>query len=101
MWKIGTNSNTGTTVDIYTNALDWKTAELAQKTILLKNTHLTESLKYHLSGYAVPGDIARELVAETSLLAGEVAEFHYDRQWHRLVLQLKDGSGVAAYQIDY
>ncbi len=101
MWKIDRGSLTGTTASDYTTALDWPTLELAEKTILLKNTHASQSLKYKFYGYAAENGIARELVAETTLLAGEVAEFHYDRQWHRLLLQLKDGSSVATYQVDY
>ena len=69
--------------------------------MLLKNTHGSLSLKYKLLGYAAQDGVAKELVAETTLLAGEVAEFHYDRQWHRLVLQVIDGSGSATYTIDY
>ena len=101
MWKIDKDSKTGTTTEAYVDALDWKAEELARKTILLKNTHASASLKYKLLGYVAEGGIAKELVAETTLLAGEVAEFHYDRQWQRLVLQVIDGSGHASYQLDY
>ncbi len=101
MWKIDKGALTGTTTSGYVNALDWKTAELDKKTILLKNTHASQSLKYKLSGYAVDGGMAKELVAETVLSAGEVAEFHYDRQWDSLVLQVANNSGVASYQVDY
>jgi len=69
--------------------------------MLLKNTHGSLSLKYKLLGYAAQSGVAKELVVETTLLAGEVAEFHYDRQWHRLVLQVIDGSGHATYAVDY
>ncbi len=101
MWKIDKGSTSGTTTASYATALDWKVSELGQKTMLLKNTHGSLSLKYKLLGYAAEGGVAKELVAETTLLAGEVAEFHYDRQWHRLVLQVIDGSGDATYTIDY
>jgi hypothetical protein len=101
MWKIDKGSTTGTTTSDYASALDWQTPELAKKTILLKNTHASLSLKYKLSGYVAEGGVERELVAETTLLAGDVAEFHYDRQWHRLLLQAKNGSGAAIYQVDY
>ena len=101
MWKIDKGSKTGTATESYADALDWKVAELGQKTILLKNTHASASLKYKLLGYVAEGDIAKELVAEVTLSAGEVAEFHYDRQWQRLVLQVVDGSGHASYQLDY
>ena len=101
MWKIDKGSKTGTTTESYVTALDWKAEEFAAKTMLLKNTHASMSLKYKLSGFAAEGGIGKELVAETTLLPGEAAEFHYDRQWHRLVLQVIDGSGHASYQLDY
>lgn len=101
MWKIDEGSKTGTTTESYDDALDWKVAELGQKTILLKNTHASESLKYKLLGNATQGGVAKELVAETTLLAGEVAEFRYDWQWHRLSLQVVDGSRHGTYQVDY
>lgn len=101
MWKVDKGSENGTTTASYTSALDWKVEELGAKTMLLKNTHGSLSLKYKLQGYAATGGVAKELVAETTLLAGEVAEFHYDRQWHELVLQVIDGSGNATYTVDY
>lgn len=101
MWKIDTDSKVGTTTASYGTALDWTVSEFGQKTMLLKNTHGSLSLKYKLLGYAAQSGVAKELVVETTLLAGEVAEFHYDRQWHRLVLQVIDGSGHATYAVDY
>ena len=101
MWKIDKGSKTGTTTESYANALDWKVGELSSKTILLKNTHASLSLKYKLLGYAVDTGIGKELVAETTLLPGEVAEFHYDKQWDSLRLQVINGSGAATYQVDY
>ena len=93
MRKIDQGTETGTTTASYVSALDWLVSELAAETILLKNTHGSLSLKYKLLGYAIDGGVAKELVAETSLLAGEVAEFHYDRQWHGPVLQVVNGDG--------
>jgi hypothetical protein len=101
LWKVDKGSQTGTTSSSYTPALDWKVEELGSKTILLKNTHASSSLKYKLSGYAVDSGISRDLVSETTLEHGEVAEFHYVRQWHRLVLQVINGSDTATYQVDY
>ena len=101
MWKVDTASKTGTTTASYVSAFDWNVSELGQKTMLLKNTHGSLSLKYKFLGYAAAGGVAKELVTETTLLPGEVAEFHYDRQWHRLVLQVIDGSGSATWQVDY
>ena len=96
---IKTASSSGTTTSGYVSALDWDTVLFTKKTILLENTHDTLSLKYKLLGYV--GDLDKELVAETTLAASEVAEFHYDRQWRRLVLQVIDGSGHATYTVDY
>ncbi len=101
MWLVDKGSQAGTTTASYTDALDWKVRELGAKTILMKNTHASLSLKYRLRGYAVDDGIDKELVTETVLEAGEVAEFHYDRQWDRLVLQVTNGSGAATYQVDY
>ncbi len=101
MWKVDSGSDTGTTTNAYANALAWYCSELSNKTILLKNTHGTLSLKYKLLGYVKEGGFSTELVAETELLAGEIAEFHYDRQWQQLVLQVIDGTGHATYQVDY
>ena len=101
MWKIDKGSLSGTTTAAYATALDWQTSELGNKTMLLKNTHASLSLKYKLLGYATENGLAKELVAETTLLAGEIAEFHYEKQWHRLALQVIDGSGHATYQLDY
>jgi hypothetical protein len=101
MWKIDKGSLTGTTAASYSSIIDWQTAELGKKTILLKNTHASVSLKYKLIGYATENGIANELVPETTLSADEIAEFHFDRQWHRLVLEIVDGTGHASYQLDY
>jgi hypothetical protein len=101
LWRIDKGSGNGTTTASYASALDWKVEDLGAKTILLRNTDASLSLKYKLLGYVAQNGVAKELVAETTLLAGEVAEFHYDRQWHRLVLQVVDGSGHATYQVDY
>ena len=101
MWKIDQGSQTGSTSAAYTAVLDWKTAELGAKTMLLKNTGAGASLKYRLTGYAADNGIGRELAPETTLETGEVAEFQYQRHWARLLLELKNGTGAANYQLDY
>jgi hypothetical protein len=101
MWKIDSGTNSGVTSSSYTAALDWKAAEMGPKTILLKNTHASLSLKYRLVGCVVAGGIEKELVPETTLEAGETAEFHYSGQWDRLVLQVANGSGAASYRVDW
>lgn len=101
MWKTDGGSLAGTTTASYASALDWKTGELGQKTILLRNTDGSSSLKYKLLGYVRGGAIGKELVAETTLEAGETAELHYGRHWGRLLLQVINGSGVATYAVEY
>jgi 5,10-methenyltetrahydromethanopterin hydrogenase len=101
MWKVDKGSLTGTTTAIYTNALDWGVEEMREKTIILKNTHATASLKYKLLVYAAATGIAGEEIAETTLGAGETAKIQLTKQWARLVLQVIDGSGHATYQVDY
>ena len=101
MWKIDQGTKIDTVTAAYVSALDWQVSELGTKTILLENTHATLTLKYKLLGYAAPGGLDITLVAETTLLPAEVAEFHYANQWDRLVLQVIDGTGHATWAIDY
>jgi len=101
MWKIDTGTKNGDSSSLYASALEWKVAELGPKSILLKNTHSSASLKYKLLAYLAPGGIGKELVSETVLEAGEIAEFHYNKQWDRFVLMLANGSGTASYRLDY
>jgi hypothetical protein len=101
MWKIDRGTQNGVSTESYAAALTWKTQDLGAKTMLLKNTDTTNSLKYRLLGYVADDGIAQEMVSETTLLAEETAEFHYDRQWHNLALMVKDGTGHAAFTLDY
>jgi hypothetical protein len=101
MWKIDNGSTNGTTTPVYATALDWEVRELAQKSILLKNTHVSASLYYRLTGYVRSDGIAKELAAETLLAPGETAEFHYERQWQRFMLQVKSSTDPATYQADW
>lgn len=102
MWKIDKGSKSGTTTASYVSALDWQVEELSSKTILLKNTHGSLSLKYKLLGYAgnlanfenikdnprhrfIEGDIADgELIdsilrEDFDLIVNFAAETHVDR----------------------
>ena len=101
MWKVDKGSVTGTTTASYISALDWSVEELKEKTIVLKNTHASFSLKYKLMVYASAEGIAGEEVTETILAAGEIAKMQLLKQWARLMLQVVDGSGHSTYQVDY
>jgi hypothetical protein len=104
MWKIDKGKTSGTTTDAYVSSLTWNCAELREKTIHLFNNHATASLYYKLlgrySGEQTPGreDI---LVNEISLAAGEDARFQYSNQYEQLILQVKNNSAVASYEINY
>ncbi|MDD5038767.1 MAG: hypothetical protein PHN78_05565 [Dehalococcoidales bacterium] len=101
MWKIDKGSKSGTTAASYTSALDWPVDELREKTIVLKNTHASFTLKYRLLAYAAAEGNAGEEVGETVLAPGEIAKMQLLKQWSRLVLQVIDGTGQATYQVDY
>ncbi len=106
MWKIDKDSKTGTTANAYASVLTWKCAELREKTIHLVNTDDTNSLsykllaRYHESQTSGKED---ELVAETSLAAGEDARFQYNGQYHELILQVKSAveDSHATYEVNY
>jgi len=58
-------------------------------------------LKFRLLAYAIPGDNSLEEIGETTLSAGQTAKIQLIKQWAVLILQAIDGSGRAAYRIDY
>lgn len=103
MWKIDRGSQIGVTNDNFTEALDWNVSEIGKKTMLLKNTDITNSLQYRLDGYVSYGGIAQELVSVNTLAPNEIAEFHFDHQWCKLILQVKTVSSgnPANYRVDY
>ncbi len=103
MWKIDRGSQIGITTDNYTAALSWSVSELGKKTILMKNNDAENSLRYRLDGYVSFGGISQELVPVNILAPGEIAEFHYDHQWSKLILQVKTAvnGSPANYRIDY
>ncbi len=99
----------GTTTNAYANAMDWITQTLSRKSILLENTHALNGLHYKLltqMTLAISKDtqdpVQDEKVAETTLAAGEVAEFLYNRSYARMILQVKaEVAGLqATYRID-
>jgi len=99
----------GTTTNAYADAMDWITQSISRKSILLKNTHALNGLKYKLltqMTLAISKDtqdpVQDEKVSEETLAAGEVAEFLYNRSYARMILQVKaEVAGLqATYRID-
>ena len=101
MWKIDKGSRSGVTTAAFQGALDWNVEELREKTILLQNTDAQFALQYRLLAYAAAGGIGSEEVAATLLLPGQIAKMQLRQQWSRLRLEVPDGSGTAAYRVDY
>ncbi len=101
--------HTGTTTNVYADAMDWITQTMSRKSILLKNTHALNGLHYKLltqMTLTVSKDtqdpVQDEKVAETVLAAGEVVEFLYNRAYARMILQVKAevADSQATYRID-
>lgn len=104
MWKIDKGKTAGTTTGSYADALAWSCAELREKSIHLFNTHTSESLYYRLLGrYSREQSTGKEdvLVSETSLAPGEDARFQCNNQYEQLILQVKNNSGAATFEINY
>ncbi len=88
----------------YVNILVWNCAELREKSVHLFNTHAAESLYYRLLGrYSTEQSVGKEdvLVSETALAPGEDARFQFNNQYEQLILQLKNNSGAATFEINY
>jgi hypothetical protein len=100
MWKIDSGSGSGVTGVGYQPALTWPAAQLGHKTIVLKNKDASASLFYRLLAYS-GRELGIEVTPETALAAGGTACFHLQQQWARLVLEVKHGSGAAAWQVEY
>ena len=101
---ISTGHLTGTTTASYVSALTWDTYNLREKTIHLVNTHASASMYFKLlARYEARQTSGKEdeLVAETSLAAGEDARLTYNDQYGQLILQVKNNSGASTYEINY
>ncbi len=101
--------HSGTTTNVYVDAMDWVTRSYTRKSILLKNTHGANGLHYKLltqMSLVISTDtqapVQDEKVEETALAAGEVAEFLYNRSYARMILQVKAevADSQATYRID-
>ncbi len=94
----------GTTTNDYVSALDLDARGMRSKTIILKNTDGSNSLKYKLlvSVMYSHGEQAEE-VAEATLATGAVAKFRYVGAYARMILQVKAASAgnQATYSADY
>jgi len=94
---------TGTTIADYASALVWPCVGLGKKQIQLKNTHVTNGLKYKVLTYLDPDGMSSEFVAETTLAASGVDTFVLERAYAKIVVQVKTAVGTshATYQLDF
>jgi len=94
----------GTTTNDYVNALDLDCIGMHRKTIILKNTHAANVLKYKLLISAfLHGGLQEEEVAETTLAGVTSAVFKYRQGYARMILQVKSSvtDTHATYTADY
>lgn len=96
--------DTGETTDSYADALDWDTRGFGEKTIILSNTHSSNSLKYKVlvrAEYGSGQDI--EKVTETTLVAGDKNGIVLNDAYARVKVQVKAATpgNQATWQCDY
>jgi hypothetical protein len=92
----------GTVTASYADALNLDVRGFRSKTIFLRNTHATLTMKYKLlASLFYPGGYEEELVAETTLSAVSTAQMICNNSYARLRLQVIDGTGHATYSVDY
>ena len=98
------DSPTGVTTNAYVAALDWCTRGMGNKTIVLTNTDVANSLTFqlltkaaYLTGVAIPN------IAPTTLIAGDSEVITLDNAYAEVILELKDtvAGSHANWQIDY
>jgi len=98
-----TGKITGTTTDSYIVVFDWDSRWLAEKTIVISNTHSTNDLHYKIivRGHYDGQDF--EQVAETLLSATKQVRVSLNHAYARIKLQLKAAiaGNQATYQVDY
>ena len=94
---------TGTTTDSYADALVWSTAYyFLHKTIIIKNTHASNSLDYRVYVRA-KSDGADYLETSGTLAAGDVVKIVLNNWYNVVKVQVKSTTAGAAatYRIDY
>lgn len=98
-----TDSLSGNTPAAWTSVLDWNTAGLGDKTIVLVNTDAANALSYRVlvrSDYTNGQDFIE--VAAVVMLAGTGARIALNNHHARVRVQVQQVGGLAStYQVDY
>ena len=97
-----TTSGTGTTANLYANALEWAAAGLKNKGITLKNTDATKDLKFKVLTYRHPSGKSKEFVAETTLAATKTVDITLNDAYALIEVAVQSAllDNHATYQID-
>jgi len=97
-----TTSGTGTTVNAYTNALEWSCPGIKNKGITLKNTDAANDLKFKVLTYRHPSGKSKEFVAETTLAATKTVDITLNDAYALIEVAVKSAVADthATYQID-
>ena len=95
-------STTGTTTGSYV-ATNTNCGDYRATTIMLKNTHGSNTMYYKLWGYAVYGGTSyRELVAEASLAAGGAIDYENTVEaYGNIAILVKNNSAACTYLLEY
>lgn len=94
---------TGTSVNAYADALDWKCYGYPDKNIHLKNTHGANALDYKVLTYVFIDNNEIEEVVETELAHGDTAQIVLEHAYAQVKVQVKSsvGDSHATYELDY
>ena len=95
------NSLTGVVTASYADALNWLCLGFAFKTIIIKNTHGSLTMKYKVWSFAHKGGLEHAEVTEATLNAGAQAKHNFEHADGALRVEVIDGTGHATYQLDY
>lgn len=99
------NYATGTTTNAYVSAITLASSAYKSGTIVIKNTHGTNTLTYKINGYAYEGGTAIADVAPADIAAGATVTYERTAMKPRAVIDVqvidKVSGSHATYRVDY
>ena len=101
--KPETANTTGTTANAYADALDFPAWGSANKTIQLKNTGGSNTLKYKIWSRIADGGLETAEVGETSLAPAAITTVQYNNAFYSLRVEVKSSATDAhtTYEINH
>jgi hypothetical protein len=99
---------TGTTVNAYTNALEWPCFSFDKNTLIIKNTDAANALKLKVSvladenGMEYPLELSQD-ITESVLSSNDVQLVRLTNHYHSIFVAMKSNvlNTPATFQIDY